>query len=650
MTSIYLQLNLQKRFHNKLQTFTQETNATSDRYEEKTKSSLQLQMHNSKKNRFNYYLKRYENYFHKKLVIKYNVLPQEFNQIQLNNFIIAKYCHSLAAFKESLIYNDTEEYLRKYYKIIDSILKIPKFAEFYKSYLVFFCFPTFAELKLNDLIEDMVENKAKIFYNDNYKVDNKEKKSNDKVQSIVNTIIFTKKIRHELSRKNTLLDLSKTTILNKKISNKSSITSINTINKILNYLENQIGSNFSNKKKNLFTNDIKGNSTERPKIKKIDNIKSSITGGSSNCITDRNNRKNNIINLKSHIHNKNKVKKDNTDTILKLIKNQYAFNQINKKNKNKIINNKNNKKINNNINNINKNNDKYLNNNNNNNLNVYSKIKNNTRNIIKTKKNANFNEKKDLLFNNKDDKGKGNNTDREKKSIIQSIPKNKKFDKQFRTFLKIALNFKKLSPKDKPLLNFKKLNNPRNSKNPLTDRNKSSHKKLNKININTYFNNNLTEFIKYKKKSSKEIGNKQRKFKKISRNYKFGFNDIKTSIIKTSLKSRLKECMNQQCNNSSKKTLNPYDNYRNTTKDFLSKNDTQKIFKTSKEAVSFIKKEKTQFTTINSSHVNSKNKTKKILNFKTINIKKSILPLNKITSYNYLKKRSTINKNKLPNI
>ena len=108
--------------------------------------------------------------------------------------------------------------------------------------------------------------------------------------------------------------------------------------------------------------------------------------------------------------------------------------------------------------------------------------------------------------------------------------------------------------------------------------------------------------------------------------------------------------MNQQCNNSSKKTLNPYDNYRNITKDFLSKNDTQKIFKTSKEAVSFIKKEKTQFTTINSSHLNSKNKTKKILNFKTINIKKSILPLNKITSYNYLKKRSTINKSKIPNI
>jgi hypothetical protein len=643
MTSTYLQLNLQKRIHNKMNTFTQETNTTSDRFEDKTKSSLQLQMHNNKKNRFNFYLKRYENYFHKKLVIKYNVLPQEFSQIQLNNFIIAKYCHNLAAFKESLIYNDIEEYLRKYYKIIDSILKIPKFAEFYKSYLVFFCFPTFAELKINDLIEDMVENKAKVFYNDNYKDELKEeKKQNNQVSSVFNTIIFTKKVRHELSRRNTLTDLSKTTILNKNLSNKSSINSINTITKIMNYLDNKDNNdNFSLVTQNqLLTKEDKGFNTERPKIKKIENIKNNINGNenSSNCTTDRNNKKNSIINFKNNIHNKHKTKISNANNLIQILKNQCLINQLYKKNK-KI---KNNKKINNNINN-----DKYLTKNN-----LFSKIKNNKRSIIKTNNNLKINEKiNNILTNNKDDKGKGNYTEREKKNIIPSIPKNKKFDQQFRTFLKIALNFRKLSPNEKPLLNFKKMNNHRNSKIPLTDRNKSSFKKKSEININSYINNNLTEIMRCNKKSSiKEIGNKSKKSKKMSRNYRFGLDEFKTSIIKNSLKNTLKECMNQHYCNTSKKTLNPYDNYKSITKDYFTKKDTQKI-KTSKDATSFVKKEKSHFSTINSSHINSKNKTKtkKLLNFKTLSIKKAILPLNKITSYNYLKKRSTLN-SKIPNI
>ena len=84
------------------------------------------------------------------------------------------------------------------------------FSEFYKSYLKFFCFPTLAELKLNELIEDMVENKAKAFYNENY---TNEKEKNDKK---INVVIFTNKIRKDISRKNSLTNLTKTTIKNKK--------------------------------------------------------------------------------------------------------------------------------------------------------------------------------------------------------------------------------------------------------------------------------------------------------------------------------------------------------------------------------------------------------------------------------------------------
>lgn len=83
--------------------------------------------------------------------------------MKLDNFITAKYCHSLASFKEKLIFNYDEEFLNQFYDKKESIKKIPLFSEFYKSYLLFFCFPTLAELRLNDLIEDMVEKKPRHF-------------------------------------------------------------------------------------------------------------------------------------------------------------------------------------------------------------------------------------------------------------------------------------------------------------------------------------------------------------------------------------------------------------------------------------------------------------------------------------------------------
>ena len=148
---------------------------------------------------------------------------------KLENFIEAKYCHSLARFKELLIFNYDEEFLKRFYSRKEALKKIPLFSEFYKSYLKFFCFPTLAELKFNELIEDMVENKAKAFYNENY---TSEKEKSDKK---INVVIFTNKIRKDISRRNSLTNLTKTTIKNKSFTNKSS-RSIVTIEKIYNEL------------------------------------------------------------------------------------------------------------------------------------------------------------------------------------------------------------------------------------------------------------------------------------------------------------------------------------------------------------------------------------------------------------------------------
>ena len=189
------------------------------------------------------YLRQYKKYFHKKLSIKYNVLPKEYILIQLENFVKAKYCHSLAKFKEDLLYNYEQEFLNKFYNKKDSNKKIPLFSEFYKTYLAFFCRPTLSELNLNELIEEMVERKAKAFYQENYQEEKDEKNS----KKIINTIFFTNKVRKDISRKNTLTDLSKTTIDFMTATNKNSLNSFVSINNLV----KEIGGGENNKNNNL---------------------------------------------------------------------------------------------------------------------------------------------------------------------------------------------------------------------------------------------------------------------------------------------------------------------------------------------------------------------------------------------------------------
>lgn len=224
-------------------TKTLETNITSEKGDERSSNMTNTLNPNnflSKIDKHSLYLHHYQKYFNKKLVIKYNILPNEYNLMNIENFICAKYCHNLATFKEMLLFNYEEEFLNRFFPRKMSLKKIPLFADFYKSYLKFFCFPTLAELNLNDLIEDMVEKKAKAFYNENYK----EESEVDKSQKKINVVIFTNKIRNDISRVNSLSNLTKTSIkYNGGTTNKSS-RSLVTIEKLFNELNNE-----ENKKK-----------------------------------------------------------------------------------------------------------------------------------------------------------------------------------------------------------------------------------------------------------------------------------------------------------------------------------------------------------------------------------------------------------------
>lgn len=306
MSSHFIHMN-PKKTHDRYLTKTLDTNVTS---EDKSKSKSSIIIINPKKHltTISYTIKQIKYYSYNQLIKKYNTLPQKYNLIQLDKFIAGKYCRSLASFKEKLMFNYDEEFLKKYYKIKEIKKKIPLFYEFYKSYLQFFCSPVFSELNLNELIGKNIEKKAKVFYNENYNTESKKK------GKTMNIVIFTSKIRRDLSRRTNLTNLSKTTIMPAGLTNKSSITSQNTIAKIFNEItssqkennnkntSNSIKANKSFINKNGFINSIKKNKSNNKKKIEMNNIQIKNENLNKNYINKNINLKNKL-NIKNIISN-----------------------------------------------------------------------------------------------------------------------------------------------------------------------------------------------------------------------------------------------------------------------------------------------------------------------------------------------------------
>ena len=182
---------INKKIKNKSQKQNKSSLETNRTYSSNIKSS-----DNSYRNNF------YKKFINKILFSKYNTLPKDHDMILLENVIKSKYCRDLAVFKEKILFNYNEEFLRRYYKEEESKIRIPKFVIYYKNYLIFFCRPIFSELNLNDLIQVYSEKKAQIFYNENYKDDINYINENNNYSTL-----FTPKIRKLIYNNNSLYNL-----------------------------------------------------------------------------------------------------------------------------------------------------------------------------------------------------------------------------------------------------------------------------------------------------------------------------------------------------------------------------------------------------------------------------------------------------------
>ena len=113
---------------------------------------------------------------------KYNSTPLMRDLMIINNLIRSKETHFTSLFKDYLISDYNEEFLRGYFNINECKEVLPKFYEYYKNYIHFFCKGTFSDFKINNIIQEYGENHAEVYYNLNYlkkeRVKKKDKKEN----------------------------------------------------------------------------------------------------------------------------------------------------------------------------------------------------------------------------------------------------------------------------------------------------------------------------------------------------------------------------------------------------------------------------------------------------------------------------------------
>ena len=151
-----------------------------------------------------------------KNLIKYNSSPKIKNIMIINDLIFAKSNKITSIFKDYLIINYNEEFLKRFYNHQEIKEKIPKFYQYYKNYLSFFCKATFKDFHYNHLIQNYGEIKAEIYYNSKYGNDKKKKdimknkndknNKNKKIDKKSNAIIFSPSLRKSLEK----INISKT--------------------------------------------------------------------------------------------------------------------------------------------------------------------------------------------------------------------------------------------------------------------------------------------------------------------------------------------------------------------------------------------------------------------------------------------------------
>ena len=212
----------------------------------------------------------------------YNCTPVKYENYIVEYLLNNADCHLVSIFKEKMLTDYVDEFLRREYNINECKERIPKFSIYYKNYLQFFCKPTYNNFKFNDLIQNYGEKKAELYYKDHYQggltnedEDNGfEESSSDETTNKENEYefnengeIFNKIVKEKLDNVTVMTTINTTgnntinlNINNEKIEvfseNKAEVSNDTTINDIMEDIKKEI-KKIKNKKKDSIKNKFK---------------------------------------------------------------------------------------------------------------------------------------------------------------------------------------------------------------------------------------------------------------------------------------------------------------------------------------------------------------------------------------------------------
>ena len=227
----------------------------------------------------------------------------------INSFLINRNTHLVSIFKDYMIWDYQEEFLKRFYNIEETLIRLPKFFDFYLNYLNFFSQPTLNNFSFNEILQDNCEEKAELFYQNNLSKENSNsgiKIINDDVNNNNNkkieSTIFTTLLKENIE--NTIL---------MTVMNMNDFFNNNNVNIDLNDVKNE----FNNFNENLFTN--------KNSLKKLVNY----FNENNNCNNKKNNnniKKNKFTNFIKNLHIKNILSFKTNLIKHKKIKNKLQFN------------------------------------------------------------------------------------------------------------------------------------------------------------------------------------------------------------------------------------------------------------------------------------------------------------------------------------
>lgn len=160
-------------------------------------------------------MKTFQKNISKNILYQHNVTIEQYQLFIVNNLLYNTPCRLVAIFKDNMINDYMEEFLKRFYKNKESKERIPKYAKFYKNFLLLFCKPTISDLFLNEVIKKYCEEKAEEYYRKKFPEDNLESeieeeynKSRDEVEAQEldknNNTIFTNTLKESIDN-NTMI-------------------------------------------------------------------------------------------------------------------------------------------------------------------------------------------------------------------------------------------------------------------------------------------------------------------------------------------------------------------------------------------------------------------------------------------------------------